>query len=77
MQYFKDKIWSTGVLCETHSESKVEQKWNEYFKGPVFSQGKSNCCGVLFAHFGTGTFIVKKQQTDKKRSYFNSRYLHQ
>ena len=38
MQYFKDKIGSTGVLFlqETHSDSKVKQKWKEYFKGPVF-----------------------------------------
>ena len=38
MQYFKDKIGSTGVLFlqETHSDSKVEQKWKEDFKGPVF-----------------------------------------
>ena len=26
----------------------------------------SNSCGVLIAYFGTGTFIVKKQQTDKE-----------
>ena len=38
MQYFKDKIGSTDVLFlqETHSDSKVKQKWKEYFKGPVF-----------------------------------------
>ena len=38
MQYFKEKIGSTGVLFlqETHSDSKVEQKWKEDFKGPVF-----------------------------------------
>ena len=69
MQYFKDKIGSTGVLFlqETHSDSKVEQKWKEDFKGPIFfSHGKSNSCGVLIAYFGTGTFIVKKQQTDKE-----------
>ena len=37
MQYFKDKIGSTAVsfLQETHSDSKVEQKWKEDFKGPV------------------------------------------
>ena len=28
--------------------------------------GLSNSCGVLIAYFGTGTFIVKKQQTDKE-----------
>ena len=33
MQYFKDKIGSTDVLFlqETHSDSKVEQKWKEGF----------------------------------------------
>ena len=38
IQYFKDKIGSTGVLLlpETHSDSKVEQKWKKDFKGPVF-----------------------------------------
>ena len=51
MQYFKDKIGSTGLLFlqETHSDSKVEQTWKEDFKD------------------FTGTFIVKKQQTDKER----------
>ena len=31
IQYFKDKIGSTGVLFlqETHSNSKIEQKWKE------------------------------------------------
>ena len=38
IQYFKDKIVSTGVLFlqETHSGSKVEQKGNKDFKGPGF-----------------------------------------
>ena len=31
-----------------------------------FSHRKSIFCGVLIAYFGTGTFIVKKQQTDKE-----------
>ena len=51
MQYLKEKIWSTGVffLQETHSSSKVEQKWKEDFKGHVFfSHGKANSCDVLF-----------------------------
>ena len=64
-QYFKYKIGSTGVLFlqETHSDSKVEQKWKKDFKGPVFlSHGKSNSCGILIAYFGIGKFIVKKQQ---------------
>ena len=68
MQYFKDKIGSTGVLFlqETHSNSRVEQKWKEDLEGPFFSHGKSNSCGVLIAYFGTGTFIVKKKQTDNE-----------
>ena len=38
MQYFKEKIGSTRVLFlqETHSSSKVEQKWKKDFKGHVF-----------------------------------------
>ena len=50
MQYFKVKVRSIGVLFlqETHSDIKVEQKWKEDFKGPVFfSYRKSNSCGVL------------------------------
>ena len=37
IQYFKGKIGSTGVLFlqETHSHSKIEQKWKEDFKGQV------------------------------------------
>ena len=52
IQYFKDNIGLTGVLFlqETHSDSKVEQKQREGFKGHVFfSQGKTNSCGVLTA----------------------------
>ena len=69
IQYFKEKIGSTGVLFlqETHSSSKVEQKWKEDFKGHVFfSHGKTNSCGVLTAYFGKETFNVKKQETDKE-----------
>ena len=38
IQHFKDKIVSTGILFlqGTHSDSKVEQKWNKDFKRPVF-----------------------------------------
>ena len=69
MQYFKGKIGSAGLLFlqETHSDSKVEQKWKADFKDPVFfSHGKLNSCGVLIGYFGAGTFIVKKQQTEKE-----------
>ena len=52
-------------LQETHSNSKVEQKWKEDFHGKVFfSHGKTNSRGVLIAYFGTEKFTVKKQQTD-------------
>ena len=69
IQYFKDKIGSTGILFlqETHSNSKMEQKWKEDSKDQVFfSHGKTNSCGVLTAHFGKETFFVGKQETDKE-----------
>ena len=69
IQYFKEKRGSTGVLFlqETHSNSKVEQKWKEDFRGHIFySHGKTNSCGVLTAYFGKETFTVKKQETDKE-----------
>ena len=69
IQYFKEKIRSTGVLFlqETYSSSKVEQKWEEDFKGYVFfSNGKTNSCGVLSAYFQKETFNVKKQENDKE-----------
>ena len=70
MQYFKDKIGSTSLsfLQETQSDSKVEQKWKEDFKGPVVVVVVFFCfcfC-VLIAYFGTGTFTFKKQQTNKE-----------
>ena len=72
IQYFKDKIGSTGVLFlqETHSNSKIEQKWKEDFKGQVFfSQGKTNSRDFLTVYSGKETFSVKKtnkQETDKE-----------
>ena len=38
VQYFIDKMGSNDVLFlqETYSDSKVQQKWKENFKGPVF-----------------------------------------
>ena len=48
MQYFKDKIGSTGVLFlqETHSNSKVEQNWKEDF----YIMGKDfiKTLGIMF-----------------------------
>ena len=52
IQYFKGKIGLCGLLFlqETHSNSKVEQKWKEDFHGKgFFSRGKINSCGVLIA----------------------------
>ena len=69
IQYFKDKIGSTGILFlqETHSNSKMERKLKEDSKDQVFfSHGKTNFCGVLTAHFGKETFFVGKQETDKE-----------
>ena len=54
-------------IKETHSSSKVEQKWKEDFKGHVFfSQGKTNSCGVLTVYFRKETFAVKKREIVKK-----------
>ena len=43
MQYFKDKIVSSGVLFqqETHSDTKAEQKCKDHFKGPIFFLSES------------------------------------
>ena len=43
--------------------SKKRLKLMQYFQ---FSHGKSNSCGSFTAYFGTGTFIIKKQQKDKE-----------
>ena len=49
-------------IQETHSSSKVGQKWKEEFHGKVFfSHGKTKSCGVLTAYFGTEKFTAKKQ----------------
>ena len=73
MQYFKEKIWSTGVffLQETHSSSKVEQKWKEDFKGHVFfSHGKANSCGVLTAYFGKKLLMLKNKKLIRKVAFY-------
>ena len=74
LRYFKDrvKIGSNAVIFpkESHSDSKVEQKWKKALKVQFFfshlNSHQSNSCGVLIAYFGRGTFTVKKQQTDKE-----------
>ena len=58
IQYFEDKIGSTEVLFlqETHSNSKIKQKWKKDFKRQVFfSHEKTNSSGVLTAYFGKET----------------------
>ena len=50
-------------LTLTASSNKNGKK---ILKVQFFSHGKSNSCGVLITYFGTGTFTVKKQQTDKE-----------
>ena len=55
IQYFRDKIGSSGVLFlqETHCNNKIKQKWKEDFQGQVFFYyGKTNSCGVLTTFFG-------------------------
>ena len=47
--------------------AKSNKNWKKDFKDPIyFLSRKSNSCGVLIAYFGTGTFTIKKQQTDKE-----------
>ena len=55
-------------LRESYSDRKFKKKKNrkKTLKVQFFSHGKSNSCGVLITYFGTGTFTVKKQQTDKE-----------
>ena len=65
IQYFRGKLRSTGILFlqETHSSSKVEQKWNEDSKDHVFlSHGKTNSCDALTPYFEKDTFNVKKNK---------------
>ena len=72
IQYFKDKIGSTGLLFlqETHSNSEIEQKWKENFKGQVFfSHGRTNSCGVLTAYFGKERFIFKVKEPIRKVAF--------
>ena len=56
-------------LQESYSDRKFKKKKKnrkKTLKVQFFSHGKSNSCGVLIAYIGTGTFTVKKQQTDKE-----------
>ena len=69
IQYFKDKIVSTWELFpqETHSSSKVEQKWKEYFKGNVFFFSRKNkflwCPNCLLEK---KLLLLKRKATDKE-----------
>ena len=58
MYYFYKKLTLTA------KSNKNEKKTLKVLN--FFSHGKSNSCGVLTAYLGTGTFTVKKQQTDKE-----------
>ena len=58
MYYFYKKLTLTVKLSKNGKKTLKVQ----YF----FSHGKSNSYGVLIAYFGTGAFIVEKQQTDKE-----------
>ena len=63
IQNFKSKIGPCGLLFlqETHSNSKVEQKWKEDFHDKdFFSHEKTNSRSVLIVYFGTEKFTVKK-----------------
>ena len=44
---------------------KSNKNGKKTLRSQFFAHGKSNSCGVLIAYCRTGTFIVKKQQTDK------------
>ena len=80
IQYFKDKIGSTGILFlqETHSNSKMEQKLKEDSKDQVFfSHGKTNSCGVLTAHFGKDIFSLENKKPIRKIAFWLSISLYQ
>ena len=72
IQYFKSRVGPCGLLFlqETHSNSKVEQKWEEDFHGKVFfSHGKKKLFYLFLfvfwiTYFRTEKFTIKKQQTD-------------
>ena len=57
MHYFYKKL---ALIAKSNKNGKKTLKLQ------FFSHGKSNSCGVLIAYFGTGTFIVKKKQTDNE-----------
>ena len=69
IQYFKDKIVSTWELFpqETHSSSKVEQKWKENFKDNVFFFSRKNkflwCPNCLLEK---KLLLLKRKETDKE-----------
>ena len=55
MYYFCEKLTLTA---KTKMERRLQRS--------IFYHAKSNSCVVLIAYFGTGTFIIKKQKTDKE-----------
>ena len=49
------------LLQKAHSNSIVEQKWEEDFHGQVFfSHGKRNSCSVLIEYLRTEKLTLKK-----------------
>ena len=69
IQYFKEKIGSTGVLFlqETHSNSKIEQKWIEDFKRSSFlfsRKSKFLYCPNRF--LWKRNFFCEETRTDKE-----------
>ena len=56
MYYFYKKLTLTAKLSKSGKKT---------LKAHFFN-GKSNYCSVLIVYFGKGTFIVKKQQTEKE-----------
>ena len=69
-EYLRNNINSNGFLFlqETQSSSNDEQKWKDYFGGPLsFSHGKSNSCGVAIGYCGTEAFKMVKIACEKNR----------
>ena len=85
IQYFKSRVGPCRLLFlqETHSNSKVEQKWEEDIHGKVFfSHGKTNFCFIYFCLFSELLTLELKNLPLKttnrsQQPYFNSQCLHQ
>ena len=64
------KIKQGQLVYYSHKKLTLTAKLNKNEKKTLnvqfFSQGKSICCGVLIAYFGTGTFIIKNNKQIRK-----------